>query len=151
MTPRIGRWGETAFRLVCARVHVRPPSASYTSTVLVLVRSSTTLTFLVHPQQLYNALRIQIGADSEDHDHALRFLADLKSGKYNEKYYYFDVLAADWFYVNGMVATERKPPSPLARALHAWDCECVRMHRRKKRWPSLAEQREFLDPQGTVV
>ena len=92
---------------------------------------------------VYNALRLQIGADPTDHDHALRFLADLRSGKYNDKYYYFDVIAADWFFLGGALNTRHTPPTPTARLLGAWERECARVYRREKRWPSLAEQRAF--------
>ena len=44
-----------------------------------------------------------------------------------------------------MVNTRRSPPSPFARAVHAWDAECMRMQRAEGRWPTLAEQRAFLD------
>ena len=100
---------------------------------------------------VYKAIRQQIGADAKDHNHANRFLVDLASGKYDCKYHYFDVLAADWLYLDGTLNARRTPPSPLARLLLAWERECARVHRCEKRWPSLAEQGAFLDPQGTVV
>ena len=30
-----------------------------------------------------------------------RWLADIASGKYDDKYHYFDVLLADWYYLGG--------------------------------------------------
>ena len=44
---------------------------------------------------MYTAVLPQLGVDPRDLDHARRFLADLASGKYDLKYHYFDVLAAD--------------------------------------------------------
>ena len=92
---------------------------------------------------VYEAIREQLGVDTKDHDHARRFLADLASGKYDLKYHYFDVLAGDWLYLSGAVNAHRTPPSPLARALLAWDRECVRLRRCEGRWPTLGEQRAF--------
>jgi hypothetical protein len=92
---------------------------------------------------VYNALQPQIGVDPRDHDHARRFLADLASGKYDHKYHYFDVLAADWLYLDGSLNARRTPPSPLARLLLAWERECARVRCREGRWPTLAEQRDF--------
>ena len=110
----------------------------------------TALTFLFgnfrDVDLVYAALRKQIGMDPDDHDHALRFLADLRSGKYNDKYYYFDVIAADWFFLGGALNTRHAPPTPTARLLLAWERECVRVRRTERRWPSLAEQRAFWDP-----
>ena len=95
---------------------------------------------------VYAALRRQIGVDPSDHDHAIRFLADLKAGKYDQKYFYFDVLAADWLFLDGTLNSRHAPLSPLARLLLAWDRECARMRRQEGRWPSLAEQDAFLGP-----
>ena len=74
------------------------------------------------------------GAGHED-DEGFRSV-DLASGKYDLKYYYFDVLAADWLYLDGTVNTRRTPPSQLARLLLAWERECARVHGRMKRWPT---------------
>jgi hypothetical protein len=110
----------------------------------------TALTFLYgnirDPDLVYRAVQQQLGVAPEHHDHALRFLADLRSGKYNDKYFYFDVLAADWLYLNGSVDLRHAPPCPLARLLLAWDRECARMRREEGRWPMLAEQQAFLGP-----
>ena len=110
----------------------------------------TALTFLYGNLRdvdlVYAAVRLQLGVDPDHHDHTLRFLADLRSGKYNEKYFYFDVLAADWFFLGGALNTRHAPPTPHARLLGAWEHECARVYRREKRWPSLAEQRAFLGP-----
>ena len=95
---------------------------------------------------VYAAIYPQIGVDPRDHDHAQRFLADLASGKYNHKYFYFDVHAGEWLFLSGTVNLRHAPPSPLARALLAWEWECARMRRTEKRWPTLAEQRAFLGP-----
>ena len=108
----------------------------------------TALTFLYgnirDAALVYAALGKQLGVDHRDRDHAQRFLADLSSGKYDHKYHYFDVLAGDWLFLDGIVNARRTPPSPLARLLHAWDRECVRLRRCEGRWPTLAEQRAFL-------
>ena len=95
---------------------------------------------------VYAALRKQIGVDPADHDHAQRFLADLRSGKYDDKYYYFDVLAADWYFLGGTLNTAHTPPTPTARLLGAWERECARVRRWERRWPTLAEQRAFFGP-----
>ena len=89
---------------------------------------------------VYNSVIPQLGADPRDHDHAQRFLVDLASGRYDRKYHYFDVLAADWLYLDGTLNTRRTPPSQLARLLLAWERECARVHRSMGRWPTLAEQ-----------
>ena len=92
---------------------------------------------------VYTALQQQIGGDPHDRDHARRLLADLASGRYDDTYFYFNVLAADWLFLNGTLNARHAPPSPHARALHAWDGECARLRRREGRWPTLAEQRAF--------
>ena len=118
------------------------------STVFTYPQRLTALTFLYGNLRdvdlVYAALLPQIGVDPRDQDHAQRFLADLASGKYDLKYHYFDVLKADWFFLGGAVNTRRSPPSPFARAVHAWDAECARVWRAEKRWPTLAEQRAFI-------
>ena len=93
---------------------------------------------------VFAAVRPQLGADPTHLDHFRRFLADLASGKYDEKYHYFDVLKADWFFVGGALNARRSPPSPFARLVHAWDAECMRMRRAEGRWPTLGEQRTFV-------
>ena len=118
------------------------------STVFTYQQRITALTFLYgnlrDADMVYAALLPQIGVDLRDRDHAQRFLADLVSGRYDCKYHYFDVQAADWLFFSGAVNTRRSPPSQLARALHAWDSECMRIRRAEKRWPTLAEQRAFV-------
>ena len=108
----------------------------------------TALTFLYGNMRdvdlVYAAVRPQIGVDPLDHDHAQRFLADLASGKYDQKYHYFDVLDADWLFLDGTLNARRTPPSQFARAVLAWERECARMRRAEGRWPKLAEQRTFL-------
>ena len=117
------------------------------STLLSYKQRITALTFLYGNLRdvglVYNALHPQFGVDPRDHDHARRFLADLASGKYDRKYFYFDVLAAEWLFLNGEVNTRHAPATPFARAMHAWERECMRMRREHARWPSLAEQHAF--------
>ena len=119
------------------------------STVLTYSQRLTALTFMYGNIRdvdiVYAALLPhQIGVEPRSRDHAQRFLADLASGKYDLKYHYFDVHAADWFFFSGAVNARRSPPSQLARSLHAWDAECMRIRRAEKRWPTLAEQRAFV-------
>ena len=57
---------------------------------------------------LIDAACAQIGVDARDRDHARRFLADLASGIYDLKYYYFDVHAADWLFLGGAVSRVRE-------------------------------------------
>ena len=108
----------------------------------------TALTFLYgnigDVDLVYASIGQQLGVDPRDHDHAQRFLADLASGKYDQKYHYFDVLAGDWLSLDGTVNARRTPHSPLARLLHAWERECARVRRREGRWPTLGEQRAFM-------
>ena len=129
------RWPEEEARIIL-----------YTAEFSYLQRI-TALTFLFgnirDVDLIYAATRQQLGIDPNHHDHALRFLADLRSGKYDQKYHYFDVLAADWLYLDGMLNARRTPPSPLARLLLAWERECLRVRRTERRWPTLAEQRAF--------
>ena len=107
----------------------------------------TALTFLYGNLRdvdlVYAAVQMQLGVDPRDHDHAQRFLADLASGRYDQKYHYFNVLAADWLFLDGTLNARRTPPSPLARLLLAWERECARVRGQEGRWPTLAEQREF--------
>ena len=104
----------------------------------------TALTFLYGNLRdvdlVYTAVHPQFGVDPRDLDHARRFLADLASGRYDHKYFYFDVLTADWLFLNGKVNTRHAPPTPFARALHAWERECMRVRREHARWPNLVEQ-----------
>ena len=124
----VERWPENEWRIIL-----------YTA-VLTYSQRITALTFLYgnlgDADLVYNAVLPQLGVDPRDHDHARRFLVDLASGKYDLKYHYFDVLAADWLFLDGTVNTRRTPPSQLARLLLAWDRECTRVHRRMKRWPT---------------
>ena len=117
------------------------------STVFTYKQRLTALTFLYgnlrDADLVYAAVQMQLGVDPRDRDHAQRFLADLASGRYDQKYHYFDVLAADWLFLNGTLNARRTPPSPLARLLLAWERECARMRRQEGRWPTLAEQRKF--------
>ena len=122
----------------------------FNSTVFTYNQRITALTFLYgnirDTDLVYSAVYPQIGVNPRDHDHARRFLVDLASGKYDLKYYYFDVHAADWLFLAGMVNMRHAPPSPLARMLLAWERECARMRRTEERWPTLAEQRAFMGP-----
>ena len=119
----------------------------FLSTVFTYSQRITALTFLYGNLRdvdlVYAALLPQIGVEDRDRDHAQRFLADLASGKYDLKYHYFDVHAADWLFLSGTVNARRAPPSQFARAVHAWDAECMRIWREEARWPTLAEQRAF--------
>ena len=119
----------------------------FLSTVFTYSQRITALTFLYGNLRdvdiVYAALLPQIGVEERDRDHAQRFLADLASGKYDLKYHYFDVHAADWLFLSGTVNARRAPPSQFARAVHAWDAECMRIWREEARWPTLAEQRAF--------
>ena len=130
------RWPDEEYRII------------FLSTVFTYQERLTALTFLYgnirDAALVYAAVHPQLGVDlRRDHGHALRFLADLASGKYDLKYYYFDVLAGDWLYLKGTVNARRTPPSQLARLLLAWERECVRVRCIEKRWPTLAEQRVF--------
>lgn len=120
----------------------------FLSTVFTYSQRITALTFLYGNMRdadlVYSAVLPQIGVDPRDLNHARRFLADLASGKYDHKYFYFDVLAGDWLFLSGTVNLRHAPPSPLARALLAWERECARVRRTVERWPTLVEQRAFL-------
>ena len=133
----VERWPEDEYRII-----LYTPVFTYQQRI-------TALTFLYgnlrNAGLVYTAVLPQLGVDPRDLDHARRFLADLASGKYDLKYFYFDVLAGDWLFLSGAVNLRHAPPSPLARALLAWERECARVHRRMKRWPTLAEQHAFLD------
>ena len=93
---------------------------------------------------VYEVMRPQIGADPRDHDHTRRFLADLASGRYRDRYHYFDVRRYDWHLLSGELNTRRAPPNPFVRELNAWEDECARLRRTEGRWPSMAEQHAFL-------
>ena len=91
---------------------------------------------------VYVALRPQLGPEPSAHDHERRFLADLASGKYDERYHYWQVVHdVDWRCLNGRLHTARAPLcSRHARCIQAWDADCMRMRRERGRWPTLAEQ-----------
>lgn len=94
---------------------------------------------------VYAALREQLGADATHHEHMRRWLADLASGKYDERVYYYEVLhEPDFFFLSGKRNSERAPPQRFVRCMHAWEHEWARMRREEGRWPSLAEQRACL-------
>jgi hypothetical protein len=93
---------------------------------------------------VYCAVREQVGSDPTHHDHMRRWLADIASGKYDERYYYFDVLLADWYFLGGALNADRWLPSPYARVMNAWELECQRVRGREGRWPSLMEQCAFV-------
>jgi hypothetical protein len=120
----------------------------FTADVFSYKQRITALTFLYGNMRdanlVYMAVYSQLGIDPRDHDHAQRFLADLASGRYDSKYHYFNVLAADWLFLDGTINARRTPPSQLARALLAWERECARTRWAERRWPTLAEQRAFL-------
>ena len=126
------RWPDDELRII------------FLTTLLTYEERITALTFLYGNLRdvdlVYAALHPQFGVDPRDHDHARRFLADLASGRYDRRYFHFDVLAADWLFLNGTVNLRHAPPTPFARALHAWERECMRMRREHARWPNLAEQ-----------
>ena len=130
------RWPEEESRII------------FDTDVFTYTQRITALTFLYGNLRdaalVYAALQPQIGVDPRDQDHAHRFLVDLASSKYDQKYHYFDVLAADWLLLDGTVHTRRTPPSQLARLLLAWERHCARVRRMEARWPTLAEQRAFL-------
>jgi hypothetical protein len=96
-------------------------------------------------QLVYAAVREQLGADPKDHDHLRRWLADLASGKYDDRVYYLDVLEGDYYYLGGALHAARAPPaSACVRLMNAWERECARMRREEGRWPTLAEQHAFM-------
>ena len=119
----------------------------FTVDVFTYQQRITALTFLYGNLRdaalVYSAVQPQLGIDPRKHDHAQRFLADLASGKYDRKYHYFDVHAANWLHLDGTLNARRTPPSQLGRLLLAWERECARVRRCEGRWPTRAEQRGF--------
>ena len=94
---------------------------------------------------VYSALAEQLGADTKSHDHMRRWLADLASGKFDDRVYYYEVIhAPDFYYLSGTRNVERAPPQPFVRCMHAWEVEWARVRREEGRWPTLAEQRAVL-------
>ena len=93
---------------------------------------------------VYYAVREQLGSDTTHHDHMRRWLADIASGKYDDRYHYYDVLRADWFFLSGTLNAKRRLPSPCVRLMNAWELECQRVRRQEGRWPSLMEQCAFV-------
>jgi hypothetical protein len=94
---------------------------------------------------VYCALLEQLGADAKNHDRMRRWLADLASGKYDDRVYYWEVIhAPDFYFLSGACNLARTPPQPFVRCMHAWERECARMWRQEGRWPTLAEQRAAL-------
>ena len=78
------RWPEEESRII------------FDTDVFTYTQRITALTFLYGNLRdaalVYAALQPQIGVDPRDQDHAHRFLVDLASSKYDQKYHYFDVL-----------------------------------------------------------
>ena len=115
----------------------------YHTTLFTYTQRISILTFLYGNLRdvdlVYTALLPQFGTHPRDLDHTRRFLADLARGRYDRRYYYFDLLAADWLFLNGEVNTRHAPPTPFARRMRAWERECMRMRREHARWPTLAE------------
>ena len=93
---------------------------------------------------VYYAVREQLGSDTTHHDHMRRWLADIASGKYDDRYHYYDVLRADWFFLSGTLNAKRRLPSPCVRLMNAWELECQRVRGQEGRWPSLMEQCAFV-------
>ena len=94
---------------------------------------------------VYAAVQPQLGPAAAAHDHARRFLADLASGKYDDKYHYWRVLHDPaWIELSGAQHVGRAPLcSPHVSRVDAWDAECMRMRREHERWPTLAEQHAY--------
>ena len=67
------RWPDEEYRII------------FLSTVFTYQERLTALTFIYgnirDATLVYSALHPQLGVDAKDHEHALRFLADLKSGE----------------------------------------------------------------------
>lgn len=63
---------------------------------------------------VYNAVRQRLGSDPKHHDHMCRWLADIASGKYDDRYYYFDVMLADWCFLGGALNAKRWPSQRLS-------------------------------------
>ena len=93
---------------------------------------------------VYNAVRQRLGSDPKHHDHMCRWLADIASGNYDDRYYYFDVMLADWCFLGGALNAKRWPSSPYVRLINAWELECQRVRCQEGRWPSLMEQCAFV-------
>ena len=93
---------------------------------------------------VYYAVCERLGSDPKHHDHMRRWLANIASGKCDDRYYYFDVLHGDWFFLSGALNASRWLPSPCARVLNAWELECQRVRGQEGRWPSLMEQCAFV-------
>jgi hypothetical protein len=93
---------------------------------------------------VYHAVHEKLGSDPTHHDHMRRWLADITSGKYDDRYYYFDVMLGDWYFLSGALNAKRWLPSPCVRLMNAWELECQRVRRQEGRWPSLMEQCAFV-------
>jgi hypothetical protein len=93
---------------------------------------------------VYHAVHEKLGSDPTHHDHMRRWLADITSGKYDDRYYYFDVMLGDWYFLSGALNAKRWLPSPCVRLMNAWELECQRVRGREGRWPSLMEQCAFV-------
>ena len=93
---------------------------------------------------VYYAVCERLGSDPKHHDHMRRWLADIASGKYDDRYYYFDVMLGDWYFLSGALNAKRWLPSPCVRLMNAWELECQRVRRQEGRWPSLMEQCAFV-------
>jgi|EP00966_Prymnesium_polylepis_P336974 hypothetical protein len=101
------------------------------------------LTFLVgngYPQDAILTViapRLRTGASAM---HANNVLKDLASGRYDHRWYYFDVNEQDWLYLDGTPYGEPRGSQVFTRRVNAWDRRCWK----GKDWPTLKEQEEFV-------
>jgi hypothetical protein len=101
------------------------------------------LTFLVgngYPVDAVCAViapRLRTGASAM---HANSVLKDLASGRYDHRWYYFNVNEQDWLYLDNTPYGEPRGNQVFTRRVSAWDKRCWKGTGR----PTLKEQRAFL-------
>ena len=83
------------------------------------------------------ARRLRTGASAM---HANNVLKDLASGRYDHRWYYFNVIQQDWLYLDNTPYGEPRGNQVLTRRVNAWDERCCK----RKVWPTLKEQEECL-------
>ena len=95
---------------------------------------------------VYNCLAPRLGNDG-NHRSMRSWLHDLQTKPAaRSRYWYFNLLQQDFYYQDGRLKHDARPPQPLVRRINAWDQEIHRVRSTERRWPTLPEQQAFLSP-----
>ena len=141
-----------AFAAAAARMHSFLPMDNWPEQMVKLYQGRETLscverlrmlTFLVGNGYPVDAIitvlapRLRTAASAM---HANSLLKDLASGRYDHRWFYFNVIEQDNLYLNGAPYGEPRGSQVFTRRVNAWDKRCWK----GTEWPTLKEQQEFL-------